>query len=209
MACLQKTQVHINHCRMSIAHFFYWNSIKTELPFNVFDIFFFQWRHPSSQPSVENSPRAKNKSHKSQHSSTVNNKKATRYFNNKTTRCFKNTKINFKIHQHGFVSGERWVRIKMCWENIFIKSCFVQAKCRFWNYGGVGQEGEGRARGEEGLEKIWNVKKLRSKGGEGSVGGRKHRFGWKDGLARQGLGFRGQHSFFIFRKLKTVSFLYV
>ena len=83
--------------------------------------FFFQRRHASSHPCAENSAKAKNKSNKSPHFTYAN---ATRYFNNETTRCVKNPKIYFKIHQHCFVSGKRWVKIKI--GNFF----FNRALCR-------------------------------------------------------------------------------
>ena len=65
-----------------------------------------------------------------------------------------------------------------------------------------GWEG-GAGRGEGRVEEIWNVKKLTNR----SLGGRKHRFGLKDGLARQGPGFHGRLSFSL-KKLKTVYLLF-
>ena len=71
----------------------------------------FQWRLDCYQPYDESSPRAKKAEQKSQQFSNIK-RKATRYFNKETTWCFKNPKTNFKVHQHGFVSGERWVTMK-------------------------------------------------------------------------------------------------
>ena len=68
----------------------------------------FQWRLDSYQPHGESPPRAKKAKQKNQQFSNVNKEAA---------KCFKNPKVNFKIHQHGFVSGERWVKIKNVFKN--------------------------------------------------------------------------------------------
>ena len=68
----------------------------------------FQWRLDSYQPYGESSPRDKKAEQKNQQFSIVNKEAA---------KCFKNPKVNFKVHQHGFVSGKRWVTIKNMFKN--------------------------------------------------------------------------------------------
>ena len=152
----------------------------------------FQWRLDSYQPYDESSPRAKKAKQKSQQFSNINKEDA---------KCFKNPKTYFKVHQHGFVPGERWVTMKMFLK--FLQLC--QVKRRFWNYGGGGQEGERRTAAEiwkVNLQTrgIWKVNLTNqptkiTRGEEEGVGGRRQWFGWGDGLARQLPGFRGQHRF--------------